>query len=93
MKILKQPDTNWSHKHTCSKCDAELEVEKTDVKYVYCSGYGREPDYDYWTATCPVCSESFHVPVTKIPKAVQVEIKKAAPKDNGPYGGGGYFDR
>ena len=91
MKIIKAPDTNWSRKHTCSNCTAELELDKGDVKYQYHSGDFRDPSYETWTATCPVCHTNFNVPESSIPKAVQVEIKKR--HDNGPYGGGGYFDR
>jgi len=92
MKVLKQPDTTWSMKHTCTHCTAELEVEKSDVKFTSYPGDFRDPGYDTWTATCPVCSNAFHIKEATIPKVVQIEIKKRHP-DNGPYGGGGYFDR
>lgn len=92
MKVLKAPDTNWTRKHTCSTCTAELEVEKTDVTYQFHSGDMRDPSYETWTATCPLCKTSFNIPESSLPKAVQVEIKKRSP-DHGPYGGGGYFDR
>lgn len=91
MKIIKAPDTNWTRKHTCANCTAELEVEKGDVKYRYHSGDSRDPSYETWTATCPICKTDFNIPEANLPKAVQVEIKKRT--DNGPYGGGGYFDR
>lgn len=91
MKILKRPDTAWSLKHTCVNCTAELEVEKGDVKFHSHPGDFRDPGYETWSASCPICSANFDIPVTKIPKAVQVEIKNR--RDNGPYGGGGYFDR
>ena len=92
MKVLKRPDTNWSIKHTCANCTAELEVEKNDVKFHSYPGDFRDPGYETWSATCPVCSAGFDIAVAKIPKAVQVEIKNRHP-DNGPYGSGGYFDR
>lgn len=92
MKIIKAPDTNWTRKHTCVNCTAELEVEKSDVKYTYHTGDYRDPSYETWTATCPICKTDFNIPESSLPKAVQVEIKKRVP-DNGPYGGGGYFDR
>ena len=92
MKVIKAPDLNWTRKHTCSTCTAELEVEKSDVKYQYHSGDQRDPSYETWTATCPICKVDFHIPESSIPKGVQVEIKKKR-SDNGPYGGGGYFDR
>lgn len=89
MKIIKAPDTNWSRKHTCNTCGAELEVEKSDVRYQYYSGDFRDPSYETWTATCPVCKKDFNIPESSLPKAVQVEIK-ARPSSSG---GGGYFDR
>lgn len=92
MKILKAPDTAWTMKHTCTNCTAELEIEKTDVKFAVHPGDYRDPGYEVWTASCPICSRSINIKEASIPKAVQVEIKKAQP-DNGPYGGGGYFDR
>lgn len=76
MKIIHKPATDWTYKHTCKFCDTELEVEKSDVKYSFQSGYGRDSDYDYWSAKCPVCNESFSIPAAKIPKIVQIEIKK-----------------
>jgi hypothetical protein len=79
MKILKAPDTNWGYKHTCADCEAELEVEKGDVKYQFHSGMGRENDYETWEAKCPLCEREIAVPLAKIPKAVQVEIKKGLP--------------
>lgn len=91
MKILKKPDTNWSLRHTCTNCTAELEVEKGDVKYHSYPGDQRDPGYDTWTATCPVCSALIDVPVSKIPKAVQVEIKRGLASSGLSYGGP--FDR
>lgn len=76
MKIIKRPDTQWSHKHTCNNCTAELEVEKGDVKHQSYPGDFRDPGYEIWQATCPICSVVFTIPEKSIPKAVQVEIKK-----------------
>ena len=76
MKIISRPDTNWKYKHTCSKCDAVLEVEKGDVKHKNYPGDQREPGYETWSAICPVCSNTFSIQATAIPKVVQIEIKK-----------------
>src|SRR5713226_9368347 len=77
MKVLKQIDTsNWTYKHTCVTCESELEAEKIDIKFHHHNGDQREPGYDSWSAKCPVCSSSFNIPTNKIPKAVQVEIKR-----------------
>ncbi len=84
MKVLKRPDTAWSYKHTCSTCTAELEVEKSDVKFSSYPGDFREPGYETWSATCPICQHGFNIPVTAIPKAVQVEIKNK-PTYGGPF--------
>ena len=75
MKVIKAPNTVWSYKHTCGTCTAELEVEKSDVKYEYYAGDFRDPSYENWTATCPICKHGFNIPANNIPKAVQVEIK------------------
>lgn len=91
MKILKRPNTQWSYKHTCVKCDAELEVEKGDVKYHSYPGDFREPGYETWSANCPCCSASIDIPVSKIPKAVQIEIQRGLPAAGTSYGGP--FDR
>jgi hypothetical protein len=86
MKILKRPDTAWSYKHTCSFCTAELEVEKSDVKYEYYHGDYRDPIlYENWTATCPICKHEIHIPPLSIPKAVQVEIKAKILNDKENY--------
>lgn len=79
MKILKKPDTTWSYKHTCKQCAAELEVEKGDVKYTHHSGDYRDPSYETWQATCPVCTSIFEIPCNIIPKIIQLEIKKGLP--------------
>lgn len=81
MKIIKKPNTDWSYKHTCKNCTAELEVEKSDVKYEHhTSSDPRDPrdsgDWNTWTARCINCNELFNIPETAFPKAVQVEIKK-----------------
>jgi hypothetical protein len=76
MKVLKRVDTsNWSYKRTCTICESELQVEKGDVKYKYHRGDQRDPDYETWHATCPVCQNEFPVPEKELSKALKVEIK------------------
>lgn len=82
MKILKRPDTNWSYKHTCVQCSAELEIEKSDVKHTSYPGDFRESGYDVWEATCPICSVIINIPVNTMSKAVQVEIKQRLSRPN-----------
>lgn len=91
MKILKRPNTTWSFKHTCVKCEAELEVEKGDVKFHSYPGDFRDPGYETWTATCPCCTANFDIPASRIPKAVQIEIQKGLASPGITYGGP--FDR
>jgi hypothetical protein len=91
MKIIKRPDSTWSYKHTCKQCTAELEVEKGDVKHHSYNGDQREPGYETWQATCPVCSSAFDIPINVIPKIVQIEIKNGLPSAGTTYGGP--FDR
>jgi hypothetical protein len=85
MKVIKKPDTAWSYKHTCANCTAELEVEKSDVRYYHYDGDQREPGYETWSATCPICSTNFDIPANTLPKAVQVEIKKGLSTRGGPF--------
>ncbi len=76
MKILKKQDvSNWTHKHTCANCESELEVEPKDLTHTHYDGDMREPGYDNFNASCAVCSQSFTVPIAKIPKLIQIEAK------------------
>lgn len=89
MKIIKRPNTEWSMKYTCSNCTAELEIEKGDVRFHSYPGDMREPGYNTWTTNCPVCDVLIDIAENKLPKAVQVEIKKKG--SGSSYGGP--FDR
>lgn len=76
MKVLKTTDTSkWSYKFTCGQCDSELEAERGDVKHEHYSGDFREPSYDSYSVSCPVCQRTQTVPTDKIPKALQIQIK------------------
>lgn len=77
MKIIKQSDTSqWSFRATCDNCDSELQVEAGDVKHIHHPGYDqREPAYDEYYATCPVCSAKIEVPESKMSKALKVKTK------------------
>jgi hypothetical protein len=77
MKIIKKAYIQvWSYRHTCHKCDTEMEIEKSDVHTQYYSGYGREEDYDQFYCFCPVCRGKIVLVSARIPKAVQFEIKQ-----------------
>ncbi len=81
MKIIaKQDVSNWSYHHTCSKCETQLEVEANDLHHYHYDGDYRDPSYDSYSACCTVCSQSFTVPTNKIPKLIQIEAQKRAPK-------------
>lgn len=85
MKILKQEDTSkWGFRTTCDNCDSELLVEASDLHHLYHEGYGmREPSWDEYFATCPVCSKIVGIPESKIPKALRVSVKaKSGPVGN-----------
>lgn len=76
MKVLKTADTSkWSYKFTCPQCESLLEAERGDVKYEHHDGCIRDPDYDTWTVSCPICQRSQNIPEKDIPKALQVQIK------------------
>jgi hypothetical protein len=75
MKVLKKADTsNWSHKFKCSSCESELEAESSDLLYTYCSGYGREPDYEYYSVKCAVCDAAHNVKTADIPQLLQLQV-------------------
>lgn len=76
MKVLNRPDTKWTCRHTCLHCEAELEVDKSDVEYRFIPGNQRDPGYEAWSACCPVCKNGFPIITTEMSKAVQMEIKR-----------------
>lgn len=75
MKVIKAPEVAWSCKCTCTACEAELLIEKSDVKYQYFSD-PRDGGYETWTAACPLCSSQLSVSTRAMSKAVQLEIKQ-----------------
>ena len=76
MKVLKKPEANnWKYVHTCRECDAELEVEVSDLSHTYYDGDIREPGYDTFSAVCAVCTQAFSIPLDKISKYVQFIVK------------------
>jgi hypothetical protein len=84
MKVIKKENvSDWRYKHICENCDSELEVEAHDVKHRRYDGDIREPGYDSYSAICEVCTNSFNIPVNKIPKLVQLEARDKASKSYG----------
>ena len=80
MKILRKLDTSqWNYKYTCGKCDTEMEVEKGDLKYKYMDGDRNEMGQDTFAFNCPACGDVSFVPLVRIPKLVQIEVKKGVP--------------
>lgn len=81
MKIISQVDiSDWSYPYSCKKCDSELEVYGTDLKYQHYSGYGRDDDYEEYFTNCIVCGDKFIISCLDIPKLLQLEIKKRGAK-------------
>ena len=78
MKIIKQPNSDWSYKFTCSECDCELEAEADDLIITRYDGDPRELAYDAWSVNCPVCSHSIIIREDKIPKLVKIKVKQKA---------------
>lgn len=78
MKVLSKQNTeSWTQEHTCTECDAQLEVNIDDVKVKYVKGYSYEdPDYYSYLVNCPVCFKSSTLITNLIPKLVQIEIQK-----------------
>ena len=72
MKIIKKYDTaTWSYNFTCSSCETEMEVEKSDLKYVY-----DFRDGDYVTFSCPTCKRDACLIAKFLPKAIILELAK-----------------
>lgn len=89
MKIIKSTKIdNWSHKITCSTCDSELEVELEDIKHHHYDGDQRDPPYDRFYVTCPVCKVECIVPSNNLPKLAQIKIKERTQRHST-----NYFDR
>ena len=81
MKIIEKPDVSgWSHSCKCKNCETKLEVEAADLHYTHSEGDGIYPASDNYYAQCPICSHHIYVPVNGVPKIVQIEAQKRAPK-------------
>lgn len=90
MKIIKQIETkDWIHTFTCSECETELEGNAGDLNFRHEAGDFRDPSYDVWSFSCPVCSHVTSIREDKIPKAIRVLKKKNA----GSRGPGNMWDR
>lgn len=77
MKILKKAEsTAWKHVFTCGKCESELEAEAIDVVHEHHAGDMRDPSYDSYHVTCPVCSQKHILTFVEMPKVVQLEAQK-----------------
>ena len=81
MKIIKKTDTaTWNYPYTCSKCDTEMLVEKGDLVYKYL-----EPDRPggngdgVFSFYCLECHDKVRMLTDRIPKMVQIEVKKGLP--------------
>lgn len=76
MKVIKEFDVKgWKYNHKCKNCESELEVYVGDLTRKFGEIDFKDPGYEYFTASCAVCKESFKVSDSKIPKAVQAKIK------------------
>ena len=81
MKIIKQLDINdWSYRHTCLDCSAELEIEANDIIYNNYPGDFRESSYETYTCKCPVCTNVIIINNDKIPKLIKLNSKKKVGK-------------
>jgi hypothetical protein len=90
MKIIKKVDiTNWKLEHTCDKCETEMEVEKSDIRYQLSKAdRPSDNDQDTFYFLCPVCIDTIYIDPDKLPKVLQVLLKR----DNN-VSFGGYFER
>jgi hypothetical protein len=71
MKILSKPDiSGWNLKRTCEQCDAELEIEGSDIKF-----FSDQRDGDSWSIHCPICNNVIYISEQEIPKLVRLSIR------------------
>lgn len=86
MKILSKQDVSqWTYVHVCSTCESKLEVEAKDLSHHHYDGDMREPSYDSYSASCPVCHTSFNITEKNIPKLIQVETKAKSARSTSDY--------
>lgn len=77
MKILKKVEVNtWKHVFTCTKCESELEADASDVVHEHHAGNIRDPSFDTYHVTCPVCEYKHSLSFKEMPKVVQLEAQK-----------------
>jgi len=74
MKILKNPTaiTEWSCETTCTECEAVLEVDSSDISYVFRS----QKDGDDYYAKCPFCHTQLYLSTSSMPRAVKRALDK-----------------
>lgn len=64
MKILNNlVNKNWSHRTTCRNCKSELEIERSDLKFV--------PDMrdgDAFVYNCPCCAQLNYIAASFVPE-------------------------
>lgn len=81
MKVIKtQNPDDWSLNIECKQCDSELEACAKDVMHEYYNGDMREPGYDAYAVSCPVCENVINILTDKIPKTVQLIAKGTSSK-------------
>jgi len=75
MKVINKVDiSDWQYKYHCVQCDADLELDKDDVRYFY----GGQRDGDSYYADCIVCSQRFYISEKLIPKLLRLKIRNRA---------------
>ena len=83
MKIIEKIDvSNWSYNCQCSDCETKLEIEAVYLHYTHHNRDGIHPPSDIYSAKCPVCFNYINVLANEIPKIIQIEAQKRAPKNS-----------
>lgn len=76
MKIIKAPGP-WSYEYTCVGCNADLEVEPSDVKQGrFGACYGGDIGDLRFYVECPVCQVAHCIDDSKIRQDVQNGVKR-----------------
>lgn len=76
MKVIKEPEKNWTRQFTCRNCSAILEVDQDDINHIHHSGDFREPTFDEFFVHCSICREKKSFPEKDLPPLVKINAKK-----------------
>lgn len=75
MKIIKEPNKEWTQQFNCKVCSTVFEADVTDLQHKRYDGDFREPEYDSFWVCCPCCETQIGVSKEDIPSYVRFVLK------------------